>query len=43
MIEFPVEKLMTLELVKLLVLEKGKYRIASFNLSPLLSKFHFFL
>lgn len=40
MIEFPVESLMTLELVKLLLLEKTKGGgIVSFNFSPLLGSF----
>lgn len=41
--EFPVQGLMTLELVRLLVIGKGKHGIASFRLSPLLDQFHFFL
>ncbi len=37
--EFPVKPLMTFELVKLLLLNKGKSGVISFNLSPLLTKF----
>lgn len=40
MIEFPVQSLMTLELVKLLLQEKTKGGgIISFNFSPLLGSF----
>jgi|GEM_PF-6498603 len=40
MIEFPVKPLMTLELVKLLLLDKSKERgVISFNFSPLLGSF----
>lgn len=41
--EFPVQQLMTLELVKLLVMNKGKHGITTFRLSPLLEQFRFFL
>jgi hypothetical protein len=41
--EFPVEQLMTLELVKLLVLGRKRQGVGSFRLSPLLEQFHFFL